>query len=108
MANRARIIGVHPVSTKEPTYLVEIEIEGSIEDFDFDEITQEVPDQPRANWQVVYDKRDLVCEGRRARFAFFFHYLDFSIPLLTAFGPVELPSDSPMPDYLQSIIYEQP
>ena len=104
MANRARIVGVHPIAAEEPVHLVELEIEGSAEDFDFGEVTQEVPGQPRSDWQAVYDEREL---GEN-RFAFYFHYLDMTKPLLSPVGPLALPPESPVPEYLQDIEYEQP
>jgi hypothetical protein len=42
------------------------------------------------------------------RAAFFFHYLDLSQPLLTPFGPVTVPPESPVPPHLAAIKYEQP
>jgi hypothetical protein len=104
MANRARIIGIHPVTADEPVHLVELEVAGSTDDFDFGEITQESPGQPRSNWQAVYDEREL---GEN-RFAFFFHYLDTAKPLLSPFGPLSLPAETPIPEHLQGIEYEPP
>ncbi len=104
MAKRARVVGIHPNAAPEPAHLVELEIEGSAEGFDFGEITQEVSGQPRNNWQAVYDEREV---GQN-RFAFFFHYLDTAKPLLSPAGPLALPPDSPAPEHLQGIEYEQP
>jgi hypothetical protein len=104
MANRARVIGIHPVAADEPVHLVEFEVEGNAADFDFGAITQEVPGQPRSNWQAVYDEREIGAN----RFAFFFHYLDTAKPLATPVGPLALPPESPVPEHLQSIDYEQP
>jgi hypothetical protein len=42
------------------------------------------------------------------RVAFFFHYLDFSKPLLSPAGPLELPEPSPRPSRLQFFEYEPP
>jgi hypothetical protein len=104
MAQRARVIGIHPIPAKEPVHLVELEIEGNVADFDFDKITQEVPGQPLSEWQAVYDEQQVGAN----RFAFFFHYLDMSKPLLSPAGPLALPPESPIPEHLQGIKYEEP
>ena len=108
MANIVQVVGVHPVPSDEPVRLIEIELAGDIGGFDFGDVTQELPDQPRSNWQVAYDEREVSSDGARARFAFFFHYLDIHKPLLTPFGAVRLPAESPVPSYLQEMQYEQP
>ena len=104
MANRARVIGIHPVPADEPVHLVELAAEGNAADFDFGEITQELRGQPRSNWQAVYDEREIGAN----RFAFFFHYLDTARPLLSPAGPLALPPESPVPEHLQGIEYERP
>ena len=104
MANRARIVGIHPVAADEPVHLVELEIEGNADGFGIGEITQELPGEPQSNWQVVYDERQI---GQN-RWAFFFHYLDTAKPLLSPAGPLALPPESPLPDHLTGIEYEQP
>src|SRR5262245_5209970 len=104
MTNRARVIGIHPVAADEPVHLVELEVEGNAADFDFGEITQEAPGQPRNNGQAVYGEREV---GEN-RFAFFFHYLDTAKPLLSPVGPLPLPPESPVPVRLQGVEYEQP
>jgi hypothetical protein len=83
MATHAKIIGVHPVEADEPVYLLELLVEGDVEDFDIGEVTQEVTGQPKANWQAPYDERLLDDVEGKARYAFFFHYLDLDKPLLT-------------------------
>lgn len=108
MANQARIVGIHPIAADEPVHLVELEIVGSADDFDFGEVTQELPDQPRSNWQVPYDEREIASEPGRVWSAFFFHYLDTSKPLLSPAGPLELPTETPVPEHLQDVEYEQP
>ena len=104
MANRARVVGIYSIAAAEPVHLVELEIEGSVEYFDFGEITQEMPGQPRNNWQAAYDERQV---GQN-RFAFFFHDPDPANPLLSPAGPLVLPPESPVPEYLLGIEYEQP
>ena len=77
---------------------------GEAVDFDFRELTQEVPGEPRSYWQAPYDEQAI---GPN-RFAFFFQYLDTDRPLLSPLRPLELPPESPIPDHLQGIEYEQP
>ena len=96
-------MGIHPISTDEPVHLVELGVERGA-DFDFGEVTQEMAGQPRSNWQSVYDEREV----RSDRHAFFFHYLDAARPLLTSEGPLLLPPESPVPEHLSAIRYEQP
>jgi hypothetical protein len=107
MTNHARVIGIHPLAADEPVHLIELEIDDGSE-FDFGDVTQELPGQPRSNWQAAYDEREVGCETGRIRFAFFFHYLDTTRPLLSPVGPLDLPTESPVPDHLQSIPYEPP
>jgi hypothetical protein len=104
MANCARVIGIHPVAADEPVHLIELEIEGSADGFDFGEVTQIQPGQPRCNWQVAYDERRIAPN----RFVFFFHHLDTTNPLLSSVGPLTLPPESPLPKHLQGIEYEHP
>jgi hypothetical protein len=104
MQNQARVIGIHPVSAEEPVHLVELEIEGEASDFDFGLITQEVPEQPRSDWQTAYDERELA----NNRFAFFFHYLDTAKPLSSPLGMLPLPPESPLPEHLRGVEYIQP
>ncbi len=108
MANMVRVIGVHLVPADEPVHLLEIELNGDIETFDFGEVTQTLPDLPRESWQAVYDERELCRDVRRTRFAFFFHCLDMHKPLLTPWGAVTLPAESQLPEHLASVEYEQP
>ena len=105
MAVKARIIGVHAVAVADdPVHLIEIEVENGDIDFDFAEVTQELPGEPRGNWQAAYDERK-VGEGR---YVFFFHYLNTSKPLLTSAGALEIPPASPLPEHLHGITYWPP
>jgi len=102
MAKLARVIGIHPIAADEPVHLVELEV--NVDDFDFGEVTQEISGQPRSDWQAAYDEREV---GER-RFAFFFHYLDTAKPLLSPVGELALPPESPVPEHLRGVEYEQP
>ena len=100
------IKGVYSIEAKEPCHLIEV-VFGSPEcDYDWNGITQEVPGQPRDNWQVPWDEQCL--ENSKTNWVFFFHYLDLSKPLITSDGPLELPPSSSVPDYLRDINYEEP
>lgn len=104
MTEYIRVIGIHTVTADEPVHLVELEFADDPDNFDFGDVTQEIPGQPRSNWQVPYDEQEV---GEN-RFAFFFHYLDTTRPLLSPVGPLPLPPVSPLPKHLQHIKYEQP
>ncbi len=100
------ILGVHYVDAPEPCYLVEVQLDPPETDYNWDEVTQELPGEPQDNWQVPLDERPLDNTG--TRWAFFFHYLDFNKPLLTPNGQIALPALSPMPEHLSNIEYEGP
>jgi hypothetical protein len=101
---QTRIVGIHRVVADEPVHLIELEVDAEAINLEFGEITQPETGQPRSNWQVAYDLQRL---GKN-RYIFFFHYLDLSRPLVSPAGPLILPPESPLPDHLKSIEYEQP
>jgi len=108
MATSAKITGVHPVEAEEPVHLIELLVEGDVGDFDIGNVTQEAVGQPKMNWQAPYDDRLLEeCDGK-ARYAFFFHYLDLKKPLLTSAGALSLPEPTKAPARLEDIEYESP
>ncbi len=118
------IIGVYPVEeTAEPCYLIEVVVDDFQGDVDLAEFTQEIPGQPRENWQVPWDEYVLDEKGVSGelapfpgplrvfgsqRIAFFFHYLDFSRPLITPIGQVHFPMATQRPDRLSFMGYESP
>ncbi|RPI72605.1 MAG: hypothetical protein EHM38_01660 [Geobacteraceae bacterium] len=118
------VIGSYPVDgSPEPCYLVEILIEEFQGELDFADFTQEVDGLSKDNWQMPWDEHILDDDGLSGqlapfpgplkirgaqRLAFFFHYLDLSVPLTTPMGPVPLPKPSPRPDRLAFIKYEAP
>jgi hypothetical protein len=71
-------------------------------------VTQEVAGQPKMNWQAPYDERLLEESEGKARYAFFFHYLDLKKPLLTSAGSIALPKPTKAPPRFQDIVYESP
>jgi hypothetical protein len=87
-------------------YLIEVWIEGPVDNFDWSQITQEIAGEPRENWQVPYDEQQLDDSGHR--WAFFFHFLDLQKPLLTKGGPIKLPTPKELPAHLKSIKYDAP
>jgi hypothetical protein len=106
---RGKIVGIYPVEAPEPVYLVEISIEGGgLDAFEIGEITQEMSDTPRVNWQAPYDDQVISETDGKARVVFFFHYLDLTKPLLTPAGALALPAPKKMPPRLKDIAYESP
>jgi hypothetical protein len=121
-----KVIGVYPVEADEPVHLIELSVLGAQGFFNVGNITQEIPNQPRGNWQVPYMEQILSASGNEVladdyeaskrpelwrgdiRLAFFFHYLDFERPLRTPFGDVQLPAESDLPERLSMMEYEQP
>ncbi len=95
------ILGVHPIKSSEPCHLLEVDWKPESGTLDWNGITQEIENQPRANWQAAYDEQSL---GNH-RWAFFFHYLDLNKPLLTPEGAVILPAPSVLPTHLRHIKY---
>lgn len=101
-----RVAGVYPIRASQPCHLIELEIENQSEPFDWGSVTQEDLAQPRANWQVAYDETPLNDEG--TRWVCFFHYLDFSKPLLTPAGPLPIPAPRSLPEHLRHVRYVEP
>jgi len=108
MNQPVRIVGVHPVVAEKPVHLIEIEVAQFAMPFDFGEMTQELLDRSRSNWQVAYDERVVESKPAGSHYGFFFHYLDPKRPLLTAIGPLLLAPESPVPAHLSEIKDESP
>ncbi len=87
-------------------YVLEVSGDALSEDFSWSEVTQENAEIARDNWQTPYDERPVGLDGKR--WAFFFHFLRLDKPLLTPFGPMQLPALTPLPDHLKDISYEAP
>lgn len=120
------VVGVYRIESHETVHLVEILVNNSKGVFDLSEFTQEISDQQKENWQVPWDEKILDIQGEKiladyfsvkekpelwmgnVRIAFFFHYLDFSKPLITPFGLVTLSNESLIPNRLAEIEYESP
>jgi hypothetical protein len=117
-------VGVYPVpEAEEPCHLIDVVVRDASGPIALSDFTQEIPGQPRENWQVPYDDRILDDTGRLladtfeaerkpdlwtgdVRLIFFFHYLDVDKPLLTPFGPATVPQPTERPEPLRIIQYE--
>jgi hypothetical protein len=108
MADEADVRLFTPGQATACCHLLEIELKAPSDEFDFGLVTQEMPDQPKANWQVAYDEQHVGDNDAGSRWAFFFHYLDFKRPLLTPVGQITLPEPTPVPPYLKAIEYHEP
>ena len=118
MTTSVEIVGVHPIDADEPCHLIELIVRGATGKFDIGAITQEIPGEPQDNWQVPWDEIVLDADGAstaanprwtgNVRIAFFFHYLDRSRPLITPFGDVSIPGETPQPSRLAILAYEPP
>ena len=118
MATRVEILGIYPVEADEPCHLVELIVRESDRRFDVGAFTQEIPDEPRDDWQVPWDELFLDADGNSTvadhswsgdlRIVFFFHYLDQRRPLITPFGDYSLPDETPRPARLAFLEYEPP
>lgn len=108
MENKATILGIHEVAGHDGVWLIEMVLRCATETFDFSEITQAGPNLSRDNWQVAYDEQLIEKSDFHERYAFFFHCVDFSMPLRTPLGNLELPLPTPMPEHLRRITYEMP
>jgi hypothetical protein len=104
----ARIIGVHPVDAPEPCHLCEVVFDGDAGDVDFGQFTQPLAGRDQSYWQVPWDERLLSSAETSRSYVFFFHYLDFSQPMQSPFGPLFLPKPSPRPERLSFVTYESP
>ena len=87
-------------------YLIEVELDQPDAEFDFGQITQRAPRLPKGNWQVPYDERRLDPEGKR--WAFFFHFLDLSKPLLVGRMTLPVPDPTPIPPHLSEMLQKEP
>ena len=124
--SQIEIIGIHSVEAPEPVHLIELWVRGAHGIFDMGGFTQEIPDQPRDNWQVPFMEQILSTSGDEIlandfeasekpelwtgdmRLVFFLHDLDLTQLLKTPFGDVRLPRESQLPKRLSMIQYEQP
>lgn len=110
-----KILGVYNVENYKNVNLIEVESDDI--NLDFEKITQEVENQEELNWQAAYDEVLLNTDGteivsifnqHNIRSIFFFHFLNITKPLITQFGPINLPQITEMPERLKKIIKYYP
>ena len=87
-------------------FLIEVEVDPPDAEIDWSAVTQPLADEPSSNWQVPFDERPSGAES--GRWSFFFHFLDVNRPLQSEVGDLTLPAPTPIPDHLQSVVYEVP
>jgi hypothetical protein len=117
------VVGVYSVpEAAEDCSLIELNVVLGNEELDFSSVTQEMPGVPSAQWQVPWLEHKLDESGssgqellgslhgpsQAIRVAFFLHYVDFSRPLLTPAGTIQLPKPIARPTRLHFMQYEQP
>ncbi|MDJ0909560.1 MAG: hypothetical protein QNI99_10215 [Woeseiaceae bacterium] len=108
MPRSAEILGVYPVEAPEPCRLIEMRVYGwDVEAF-VDGTTQQDPSTVPDSWQVPWDERVLASDGGTVTLAFFFHYLNVSVPLTTPAGALAIPAPVELPERLSLIRYESP
>jgi hypothetical protein len=119
---KLEILGVYPVDgAEEPCHLLEWKISGHHGPFDVASLRQPNPGQPEANWQAPYDEHLLSPDGRaaesvfgpfevagKARFCFFFHYLNTEVPFESPAGRISVPTPTQRPAHLALVAYEPP
>jgi len=101
----------------EGLHLIEMEIEGFDESFDWCEVGQPEPGAAAENRQVPYDELYLTQDGQEAlklmsripsaktiRVVFFLHFLDQQAPIRGPWGLVVLPAPSPLPARLDRLV----
>ncbi|HSI85071.1 MAG: hypothetical protein ACAI35_14125 [Candidatus Methylacidiphilales bacterium] len=121
----ASVVGVYPVAGPEPCHFIELAIQGGEGIFDLCEVTQPVTGMHPSEWQCPLDERLISADGNTVltesfeseddeslwhgdfRLGFFFHYLDQARALRTPFGELALPAETPFPERLSEIDYEE-
>lgn len=117
------LIGIYIVEDNSDVHLLEIQFDDKPENIDIGQITQALEGQPRGNWQSPWDEKYLDDEGEKiigdyfdipkhkskTRLLFFFHDLNFSKPLLTQQGELNLTKPTLLPTRLENKVkYENP
>jgi hypothetical protein len=118
--SQVTVEGVYEVPDHADVHLIELTVDVPASQVDPGKFTQEVPGQPQSEWQVAWDEWYLDPDSgqplgqspmdaagmARTRLAFFLHSMDRSRPLVTPFGPIELPTPTAAPTRLSPIGYE--
>lgn len=114
----SELIGVYKIGGVDSVNLIEIIFEEEINDFNPGEITQEIRNQDKLNWQTAYDEKYLDASGTKIigddfdkpkelvsfRIVFFFHYLDISKPMISQYGLINLTEAKELPERLKKLI----
>jgi len=115
--SRISILGVYPITAKEPCHLIEISLNSINTPIKFDEIRQK--DMTTGSFmgyilnssgeELLADRFDMHLKPelweKNIRVVFFYHYLLLDKPIITQFGLLELPKESPLPDRLNIVEY---
>ena len=104
--------------------LVEVIVEKNYDEFNISDFTQAVEGLNCGSWQAPFRDTYLNTIGTQVigdyfrkpltkigitRLAFFIYYLDFSKPLSTPFGKIEMPAKTQIPERIKDKIkYEDP
>jgi hypothetical protein len=114
-----KLIGLYSVDENPDVTLVELIVNKKADEFDIDEFTQEIEDQPRLNWQAPFAEKYLSLDGETiigddidlpeyptatTRLTFFFYFLDPSKPLMTPFGKLHLIEKQEQPKRIKGLI----
>jgi hypothetical protein len=90
----------------EGLFLIEVQLDPPEATIEWGQFTQQIAGKPRSEWQVAYDERAI--NAAVGTWAFFLHFVDFSKPLETPTGPIQLPPPSSRPAYLSGCRYWVP
>jgi hypothetical protein len=114
-------LGLYPVQKN--VHLIECMVRGTPDEVvRIGDFTQPLPGVKRSSWQVAYDEYLLNRSGTDGfdifepqgiriemdlRMAFFMHFLDLRLPILSPVGELRLPSETPMPERLKFLKYQK-
>src|SRR5688572_113797 len=105
MNNKIDLIGIYDVQGEKDVYLLELYIKSKHTQIEIDKFTQAQENIDPLNWQSPWEEKYLNSEGTAitgdwlnlpeeilddTRIIFFLHFLDFTKPLITPFGKIEL------------------
>jgi hypothetical protein len=118
------LLGVYNVRDEKDVYLLEFYIKSKYTEVEIGKFSQAQENIDPLNWQSPWEEKYLNNDGTviigdwldlpeeisdDTRVVFFLHFLDFTKPLLTPFGEIELKLPEVTPDRLSSIKkYERP
>ena len=114
----ASIIGVYPVKKHPEVKVIEMTLDCPPSQVDISKFIHPIDNFPKSSWQVPYDEKYLNENGTESiggfcdvpadipytRLVFFLHFVNLAKPLLSPFGRLKFPEESPMPNRLRSII----